>query len=197
MLHRDNVWHPHYEIQTEEEDLGTKIRNRQAERRGNDLEGADIAELKSAVENLEKNQREESQLANVSGPKKRTFDVKALLAKKNAQEQEEEKKIPDPKGIRLTEIPNSIMQEELIASVVEKFGQVERCFMPIEQARTIRNRGFAIINFKRQEDAQRAVQEGEISINFAAVQISQSYQQPRRDRDRDGNKRDFDLLKRR
>ena len=26
MLHRDNVWHPYYEIQTEEEDLGTKIR---------------------------------------------------------------------------------------------------------------------------------------------------------------------------
>ena len=85
MLHRDNVWHPHYEVQTEEEDLGTKIRNRQAEKRGNnDIEGADIAELKSAVENLEKNQREDSTLANVAGPKKRTFDVKALLAKKTA-----------------------------------------------------------------------------------------------------------------
>ena len=34
MLHRDNVWHPYYEIKTEEEDLGTKMRNRQAERRG-------------------------------------------------------------------------------------------------------------------------------------------------------------------
>lgn len=28
MLHRDNVWHPHYEIMTEDEDLGTKMRNR-------------------------------------------------------------------------------------------------------------------------------------------------------------------------
>ena len=28
MLHRDNVWHPYYEILTEEEDLGTKMRNR-------------------------------------------------------------------------------------------------------------------------------------------------------------------------
>ena len=27
-LHRENVWHPHYEIQTEEEDMATKIRNR-------------------------------------------------------------------------------------------------------------------------------------------------------------------------
>lgn len=61
----------------------------------------------------------------------------------------------------------------------------------------MRNRGFAIINFKRQEDAQRAVLEGEISINFAAVTITQSYQQPRRDRDHDGNRRDFDILKRR
>ena len=28
MLHRDNVWHPYFEIQTEEDDLGTKMRNR-------------------------------------------------------------------------------------------------------------------------------------------------------------------------
>jgi len=57
-LHRDNVWHPYYEIKTEEEDLGTKMRNRQAERRGQDNEGQDIQDLKSTLMTLTNNQRE-------------------------------------------------------------------------------------------------------------------------------------------
>lgn len=112
-------------------------------------------------------------MANVAGPKKRTFDMKAIIAKKNAETQDEEKKIPDPKGIRLTELPNGITEEELLEAIVEKFGQVERCFMPMEMGRTsMRNRGFAIINFKRVEDAARAVLDGEITVNFAGVAIT-------------------------
>ena len=58
-----------------------------------------------------------------------------------------------------------------------------------------RNRGFAIINFKNAESATRAIQEGEVSVGFASLVVSQSYQQ---NRNRDGgNKRDFDILRRR
>lgn len=60
MLHRDNVWHPYYEIQTEEEDLGTRIKNRQAERKGNDVDGSEIKDLQNQVENLQKMQNEEN-----------------------------------------------------------------------------------------------------------------------------------------
>ena len=42
MLHRDNVWHPYFEIMTEEDDLGTKLRNRQAMRKGDDHQGTEI-----------------------------------------------------------------------------------------------------------------------------------------------------------
>ena len=59
MLHRDNVWHPYFEIKAEEEDLGTKLRNRQAEKRDGDVEGDEIVELKANVQNLERNQRED------------------------------------------------------------------------------------------------------------------------------------------
>ena len=89
MLHRDNVWHPYFEIQTEEEDLGTRMRNKQAERKGADVEGSEIAELKASVQNLEKNQREEAEAresASVSQPKKRTFDLKAIVAEATAKE---------------------------------------------------------------------------------------------------------------
>lgn len=39
MLHRDNVWHPYYEVQTEEDDLGTRMRNKLVNKRENDVEG--------------------------------------------------------------------------------------------------------------------------------------------------------------
>ena len=60
MLHRDNVWHPYFDLkQGGEEDLGTKMRNKQAEKRDGNVEGDEIAELKASVQNLEKNQRED------------------------------------------------------------------------------------------------------------------------------------------
>lgn len=68
--------------------------------------------------------------------------------------------------------------------------------MPMDTGRLLRNRGFAICNFKNLESATRAIQEGEICINFAVVIIAQSYQQQRRN-DRDGDRRQFDQLKRR
>lgn len=80
--------------------------------------------------------------------------------------------------------------------VVNKFGPVDRCYMPMDQMREDRNRGFCIINFKNAESATRAIQEGEVSVGFASLVVSQSYQQNRRDRD-GGNRRDFDILKRR
>ena len=134
----------------------------------------------------------------IAGLKKRTFDAKTLQARLAVQDQEEEKKIPDPKGIRLTEIPGTITQEQLCEAIVEEFGPIERCFMPMEQKRNAKcNRGFAIINFKNQSSAEKAILDGQISIEFATVAITQSYQQQRLKRNRDGNKRDFNILKRR
>jgi len=42
-------------------------------------------------------------------------------------------------------------------------------------SRIVKNRGFAIANFKSEEVTQRAIQDGEISINFAAIRIVQAY----------------------
>jgi len=116
MLHRDNVWHPYFEIQTEEEDLGTKMRNRQAERRGNDVEGSEIAAIKATLQDLEKNQRDENEAreqAAIGAPKKKIFDAKAIQAKRAAAEQEEVKQTPDPTGIKLTDIPQNLTAEEI------------------------------------------------------------------------------------
>ena len=89
MLHRENVWHPYFEIQTEEEDLGTKMRNRQAEKKEAVTEGQEIIELKANLNLLEKIQREDTEAreqAAIGAPKKRTFDAKAIQAKRQAME---------------------------------------------------------------------------------------------------------------
>jgi len=123
--------------------------------------------------------------------------MKAIIAKKALEETEEEKKVPDPRGIKLTDIPSSITEEDLVEAIIEKFGPVERCFMPMEMGPYLKNRGFAIVNFKSADQASFAVQEGEITVNFAGVTIVKSFQQNRRDGGgRDGDRRDFDLLRR-
>lgn len=128
------------------------------------------------MKKIQQDENETRGLAAIGAPKKRTFDAKAIQARKQAQEQTEEAvKILDPKGIRLTEIPNNLTEDELRAEIQEKFGQVERIFMPMDAGRLSRNRGFAICNFKNLESATRSIQEGEICINFAVVLIAQSY----------------------
>ena len=63
----------------------------------------------------------------------------------------------DPRGIKLTDIPGNVTEAELVDAIIEKFGPVERCFMPMEMGRILKNRGFAIVNFKNAEHASRAI----------------------------------------
>lgn len=85
------------------------MRNRQAQRRDNDVEGTEIAALKASIEDLAKNQRDENearQSAALGGQnKKKSFDTKAIQARLAAKEQEEVKQTPDPTGIKLQDIP--------------------------------------------------------------------------------------------
>ena len=53
----------------------------------------------------------------------------------------------------MTEIPNAVTEAELSEEIIAKFGPIERIFMPMEQMRIVRNRGFAIINFKNASSA--------------------------------------------
>jgi len=102
------------------------------EKKGDNVQGNEISDLQSQVDNLQKAQNENNAELTIGAPKKRTFDARALQAKKATEEQQEEKKIPDPKGIRLTEIPGTITEQDICEAIVEKFGQIERCFMPME-----------------------------------------------------------------
>ena len=78
----------------------------------------------------------------------------------------------------------------------QKFGKVERVRIPVDEMRG-KPRGYAIVAFKTKESAQRAVEEMEVIIGFANLNIKEAYQSmgPRGGRDA-GDKRDFQLLSR-
>ena len=55
--------------------------------------------------------------------------------------------------------PQNISEEEVKAVMEEKFGLVDRVRIPLDEQRGNRNRGFAIVAFKKIETAARAIDE--------------------------------------
>ena len=54
MIHRDNVWHPYYEIKVEEDDLGTRFRKNQDAKKEKDIDGAGVAAAMEQITNFDK-----------------------------------------------------------------------------------------------------------------------------------------------
>ena len=78
MLHRDNVWHPYYEIQMEEDNLANKIRDQQAKKPKN-IGGSEVADLEKDLAQLVNTKNEEEKQPVVANQKgKRVFDPKAF-----------------------------------------------------------------------------------------------------------------------
>jgi len=54
MIHRDNVWHPYYEIKVEEDDLGTRFKKNQDAKKEKDIDGAGVAAAMEQITNFDK-----------------------------------------------------------------------------------------------------------------------------------------------
>lgn len=78
----------------------------------------------------------------------------------------------DPKGIKLFSLPSNTDENEL-REELRKFGSVERIYMPVENRRA---KGYAIINFKDEKSAKKALEAGEITIGFSTVTVNEAYQ---------------------
>ena len=175
MVHRENVWHPYYEIKVEEEDLGTIFRNRQQEKNASNVEGAKVSSLEQRIENMDKQHRDQKdQMQNeASGAqasqKKGLFDAKAIQEKKRAEEEANaNKQVVDPKGIKVQQLPADVEQSELEQLFQDKFGKITRCWVPYDGDRS---RGFAIINFEKEESVKKALEVGEVTYGFNTLMI--------------------------
>ena len=170
MVQRDNVWHPSYEVKCEDEDLGTKLRNRTAAG-GQAAEDAEIERLRKEIEDKEKLGAEEEKKGGEAAPqKKKLFDMEAIKKKaEEAMADAANTKVIDPRAIRLQDLPFSMTEEDLRSAIARKFGPIERVIIPIDDRG--RNRGFAIIGFTNASSAQKAIENQDVVINSACLTI--------------------------
>ncbi len=117
-----------------------------------------------------------------SGEKKKTFNLKSLQDRKR-EEEKVEAAIPqdDPFTIKLRGLINDISEEDIL-NAMKKFGEIIKVKIPMEELRNgkKRSKGFAFVTFKKEEMATKAIEEGEIGVEFATLQIERALKAPPR-----------------
>jgi len=154
MVQRDNIWHPYYEIKLEEEDLGTRFRTQIAQKKDANIEGNQISTIGEKLRH-QQNILIEGNLA-VANPGAASAQKKGFIDPKKLQEQlrerdqnEQQKSIPDPYAVKLSNMPNATTEEEIM-DAMKKFGLVKKCRIPTNRE-TLRPLGFAIVVFDQPE----------------------------------------------
>lgn len=200
-VQRENVWHPYYEVKLEEEDFKEKYQRQRAEKRETEMMNKDIAEIESKLKSLEERERMEAiaqmELANGGGEKKKTFNLKDLQARKREEEKfENTVPVDDPFTIKLRSLTNDTSEDD-IYNAMKRFGEIIKVKIPMEELRNGRKRGkgFAFVTFKTKEAASKAIEENEIAVEFATLQIERALKAPPRQSD-NNYPSEFDQLKR-
>ena len=201
-LQRENVWHPYYEVKMEEEDLKEKISRKQKEKKEADIVGGDIADIESKLKSLEDRERAEQQMlldaANAAANPKRTFNLKSLQEKKR-EEERLESAVPqdDPFTVKLRGLTNDITEDSILAKM-KQFGDVVKVRIPMEELKNgkKRSKGIAFVTFRKEDDATRAITEGEVNIECAILNIERALKSLPRPSDNPHKTSEFDILKR-
>lgn len=74
---------------------------------------------------------------------------------------------------------------------MKKFGEIVKVKIPMEEnPRTgkKRSKGFAFVTFKHAEMATHAIKDGEISVEFATLQIERALKAPPKQQEGDGRR---------
>jgi len=183
-VQRENVWHPYYEVKLEEEDFKEKLQRQRAEKREAEVMSKDIAEIESKLKSLEEKERaEQLAAAEAANPdKKKTFNLKSLQDRKR-EEEKQESAIPqdDPLTVKLRGLTNDITEDDIWAAM-KRFGEILKVKIPMEELRNgkKRSKGFAFVTFKREDQATKAIEEGEVPIEFVILQIERALKAPPR-----------------
>jgi heterogeneous nuclear ribonucleoprotein R len=144
----------------------------------------DIAEIESKLKSLEEKERQEAimQMDAANGIIKKTFNLKDLQARKREEEKFEQNiPVDDPYTIKLRSLTNDTSEDDIF-NVMKKFGEIIKVKIPMEELRNGRKsgKGFAFVTFKTKEAASKAIEEGEIAVEFATLQIERALKAPPR-----------------
>lgn len=182
MLHRDNVWHPYYEIKVEEDDIGTRFKKNQDAKKEKDIDGAGVAAAMEQITNFDKAQKDQQDaLESAQGPKKRIFDMNKIRQQKmqeSAQGGGQDNRVCDYMSVRMTDIPGGLTQDDLTAECENRFGPVDRIYMPLDE-RTERPRGFAVVTFRSENSVEKALDVGNFIFEYAEISIARAFRQQR------------------
>ena len=117
MIHRDNVWHPYYEIKVEEDDIGTRFKKNQDAKKEKDIDGAGVAAAMEQITNFDKAQKDQQEaLESAQGPKKRIFDMNKIRQQKmqeSAAGGAQDNKVQDYMSVRMSDIPGAMTEQDL------------------------------------------------------------------------------------
>ena len=134
------------------------------------------------MKSLEEKERAEqlAALEAANPEKKKTFNLKSLQDRKR-EEEKQEAAIPqdDPYTVKLRGLTNDISEDDIWASM-KRFGEVVKVKIPMEELRNgkKRSKGFAFVTFKKDDQATKAIEEGEVAIEFATLQIERALKAP-------------------
>lgn len=81
---------------------------------------------------------------------------------------------------------------------MKQFGEVIKVRIPMEELKNgkKRSKGIAFVTFKREDDATRAITEGEVNIECAILNIERALKALPRANDNPNKASEFDILKR-
>ena len=71
----------------------------------------------------------------------------------------------------MNNVPAACTENDIIG-VMSKFGKIDNCYIPIME--NTRSNKIAIVRYKHKEEASRAVEEKEVTIEFSVVTIDRA-----------------------
>jgi len=105
------------------------------------------------------------------------------LQDRKREEEKQEAAIPqdDPYTVKLRGLTNDITEDD-IWHAMRRFGDIMKVKIPMEELRNgkKRSKGFAFVTFTKEDHATKAIEEGEVPIEFATLQIERALKAPPR-----------------
>jgi RNA recognition motif-containing protein len=97
-----------------------------------------------------------------------------------------EQSIPvvDEETVKLRGLTSDITEED-ITNVMKRFGKIKFVRVPMEDSNNPyhqqgkqRNRGFAFVTFEHKDYATRAIEQGEVTLEFSTIEIERALKRP-------------------
>lgn len=108
--------------------------------------------------------------------KKKGYDFKETLQRKR-EEEKYEQSIPqeDPFTVKLRNLSSDITEDDLY-NAMKHFGEIIKVKIPTEELRNGKRRiyGFAFVTFNKIESANRALEQREVNVEYATLEIEKA-----------------------